>query len=244
MTVSGPTVIIPMLRSIQPTPKVSNILRWEGILIDPIGATATVLLFDLILAWDQGQGSSHVLTTFLLITVTGSLLGVAAGWAYGMLLRHHLVPEYLQNVTTLGLVCFVFSGANLIEHESGILAVTVMGIVIANFKNIDLRMMTHFKESLSMILISSLFILLAAKLNLQLMSDILWKGVVLCALIQFVIRPLAIFVSARGSSLKFGEKVLLSWITPKGIVAAAVASFFGSKLELRIHKCWWFILLW
>jgi CPA1 family monovalent cation:H+ antiporter len=231
MTVSGPTVIIPMLRSIQPTPKVSNILRWEGILIDPIGATATVLLFDLILAWDQGQGSSHVLTTFLLITVTGSLLGVAAGWAYGMLLRHHLVPEYLQNVTTLGLVCFVFSGANLIEHESGILAVTVMGIVIANFKNIDLRMMTHFKESLSMILISSLFILLAAKLNLQLMSDILWKGVVLCALIQFVIRPLAIFVSARGSSLKFGEKVLLSWITPKGIVAAAVASFFGWKLE-------------
>lgn len=231
MTVSGPTVIIPMLRSIQPTPKVSNILRWEGILIDPIGATATVLLYDLIVVWGQGEGTSHILTTFLMITAIGSLFGFIAGWAYGMLLRHHLVPEYLQNVTTLGLVCLVFSGANMIEHESGLLAVTVMGIVIANFKNIDLRMMTHFKESLSMILISSLFILLAAKLNLQLMSDILWKGLVLCGLIQFVIRPLTIFVSSIGSRLTFGEKALLSWITPKGIVAAAVASFFGWKLE-------------
>lgn len=231
MTVSGPTVIIPMLRSIQPTPKVSNILRWEGILIDPIGATATVLLFDLIVVWGQGEGTSHILTTFLMITAIGFVFGFVAGWCYGILLRHHLVPEYLQNVTTLGLVCLVFSGANMIEHESGLLAVTVMGIVIANFKNIDLRMMTHFKESLSMILISSLFILLAAKLNLQLMSDILWKGLLLCGLIQFVIRPLTIFVSSMGSNLTFGEKVLLSWITPKGIVAAAVASFFGWKLE-------------
>lgn len=231
MTVSGPTVIIPMLRSIRPTANVANILRWEGILIDPIGATATVLLFDLILSRIEESSGSHIITAFLLIIAIGCVFGGLLGWVYGWLLRHHLIPEYLQNISTLGLVCLLFTGSNAMVHESGILAVTVMGIVLANMKGVDLRMMIHFKESLSMILISSLFILLAAELDLKVLFSVFWQGLALFACIQFVIRPLAVFSSTIGSGLNFGEKILLSWITPKGIVAAAVASFFAWKLH-------------
>ena len=231
MTVSGPAVIAPMLRAIRPTPDVAKILRWEGIIIDPIGATLTVVVYEFILSYYAGQEVGHVAHTFFNIFGLGLFLGVGVGWGYGFFLRRHLIPEFLQNTTTLGLVFLVFTVANSIEHESGLLAVTVMGMVLANLKHVDLRMMVHFKESLSMILISSLFILLASRLDLEQFFELSWRGLILLMFIQFVVRPLSVKACTRGSSLKPGEIKLLSWIAPRGVVAAAVASLISLRLE-------------
>ena len=232
MTVSGPAVIAPMLRTVRPTPRVGRILKWEGILIDPIGATLTVLVYEFLLSYYSGdENLQSVFIVFVKIVAVGLFSGGFVGYIYGLLLRRHLVPEFLQNVTTLGLVFLVFTGSNMVAHESGLLAVTVMGMVLGNMKNVDLRLMLHFKETLSLLLISSLFILLASRLELQGFIDLGWGGVALLLIVQFVIRPLVVIICSRGSDLEFGEKVLLSWIAPRGVVAAAVASLIAMRLE-------------
>ena len=233
MTVSGPAVIAPMLRAIRPTPAVAKILRWEGILIDPVGATLTVLVYELMTAYYSGQELTSVSTTFFKICGYGLALGTATGWGYGTLLKRHLIPEFLQNTTSLGLVFLVFTVANSIEHESGLLAVTVMGMVLGNLKNIDLRMMVHFKESLSMILISTLFILLASRLDMDQFLKLGWRGLLLLVVIQFVIRPISVWACTRRSNLSLGEIKLLSWIAPRGVVAAAVASLVSLKMQAQ-----------
>lgn len=233
MTVSGPAVIAPMLRSIRPTPAVAKILRWEGILIDPIGATLTVIMYELMLAYYSGEEVTVVAYTFLHIFGIGILSGGLMGYIYGVLLRQHLIPEFMQNTTSLGLVFLIFTVANALEHESGLLAVTVMGMVLGNMKFVDLRMMLHFKESLSMLLISSLFILLASRLNLDEFYAVSWRGLILLVFLQFALRPAVIKICARNSELEPGEIKLLSWIAPRGVVAAAVASLLALRLEAK-----------
>ena len=233
MTVSGPAVIAPMLRAIRPTPAVARILRWEGILIDPVGATLTVLVYELILAHYSGHELSSVPLIFLRILVVGLALGFVTGWGYGYLLKRHLIPEFLQNTTSLGLVFLAFTVSNVVEKESGLLTVTVMGMVLGNLKSVDLRMMVHFKESLSMILISTLFILLASRLDIQQFLGLGWRGIVLLLWVQFAVRPLVVWLCTRQSSLTKGEIKLLSWIAPRGVVAASVASLISLKLQAQ-----------
>jgi NhaP-type Na+/H+ or K+/H+ antiporter len=238
MTVSGPAVITPMLRTIRPTPRVGRILKWEGILIDPIGATLTVLVYEFIQSYYGGHSDfGAVALVFLKICGIGILSGFTFGYGYGWLLKRHLIPEFIQNTTSLGLVFLVFAGSNAIEHESGLLSVTVMGLVLGNMRGVDLRMMLHFKESLSMLLISSLFILLASRLDLNAFLELGWRGALLLILIQFVIRPLTVWLCTLKADLNKGEKVLLSWITPRGVVAAAVSSLIALRLEeLGMHQ--------
>lgn len=232
MTVSGPAVITPMLRTIRPTPKVGRILKWEGILIDPVGATLTVLVYEMIQSYYAGNSDvGAVAVVFLKILVIGIVSGAGFGFGYGWLLKRYLIPEFIQNTTSLGLVFLVFAGSNAIEHEAGLLSVTVMGLVLGNMRGVDLRMMLHFKESLSMLLISSLFILLASRLDLGAFVELGWRGALLLILIQFVVRPIAVWLCTLKSDLKKGEKILLSWITPRGVVAAAVSSLIALRLE-------------
>lgn len=232
MTVSGPAVITPMLRTIRPTPRVGRILKWEGILIDPIGATLTVLVYEMIQSYYGGHSDfGAVVIVFLKICAIGIISGVVSGFGYGWLLKRHLIPEFIQNTTSLGLVFLVFAGSNAIEHEAGLLSVTVMGIVLGNMRGVDLRMMLHFKESLSMLLISSLFILLASRLDLDAFVALGWGGAFLLILIQFFVRPVTVWVCTLKTDLSKGEKILLSWITPRGVVAAAVSSLIALRLE-------------
>jgi len=237
MTVSGPAVITPMLRTIRPTPRVGRILKWEGILIDPIGATLTVLVYEFIQSYYGGHSDfGAVAMVFLKICAIGLASGVFFGFGYGWLLKRHLIPEFIQNTTSLGLVFLVFAGSNAIEHEAGLLSVTVMGIVLGNMRGVDLRMMLHFKESLSMLLISSLFILLASRLDLDAFVALGWGGALLLILIQFVVRPITVWLCTLKTDLTKGEKILLSWITPRGVVAAAVSSLIALRLEeLGMH---------
>ena len=232
VVVTGPTVIVPMLRAVRPTEHIANILRWEGIVIDPIGALMAVLVFDFILSTRQGhEGLGTILLEFGETIAAGLALGALFGYLTGLILRRHWLPEYLHNVVTLTLVFTLFAGSNAIREESGLLAVTVMGLWLANMKNVPIREILSFKESLSILLISGLFIILAARLDQAQFLGMGWGAVGVFLVIQFIARPVKVLLSTLGSSLNWRERALLGWIAPRGIVAAAVSALFSIKLE-------------
>lgn len=229
--VTGPTVIIPMLRTVRPNATISNILRWEGIVIDPIGALLAVLVFEFIISQQTGDALGHTFLVFGQTIATGLLLGAAAGYLLGVVLRNHWLPEYLRNMATLSLVFGVFAASNAIQHESGLLTVTVMGMWLANMRNVHVDDILDFKENLSVMLISGLFILLAARIEFAQFVELGWAALGVLFIMQFIARPLKILVSTWGSSLTLNERALLAWIAPRGIVAAAVSALFAMRLQ-------------
>ena len=228
-SVTGPTVIVPILRSVRPTRDLSNILRWEGILIDPLGALAAVILFQLV-ALGAERGSDLFLA--LRIFGVGIGLGAAAAYGFAAILRRHLLPDYLRNVAALSVVLVVFALSNLLAHESGLLAVTIMGVLLANLKDVPTEEILDFKESLTVLLTSVLFIILAARMPLAGFGLDWAPTLALLAFVLFVARPLSVFVSTVGSDLPWRERAVLSWIAPRGIVAAAVSALFALQLEV------------
>lgn len=231
MVVTGPTVIMPMLRAVRPRESVAQVLQWEGILIDPIGAILAVLVFQFIVAGGVQGGMAASGLTFGRILLIGVVFGIGAGHMLGLLLRKYWVPQYLQSVIALALVCGIFALSNLLEEESGLLSVTVMGLWLTNMKGVDLEDILNFKESLSLLLISVLFILLAARLDLAGFAALGWPALGVFAAIQFLARPLSVQACALGSNLTMPERHLLAWIAPRGIVAAAITAIFAIKLE-------------
>ncbi|MEZ5657351.1 MAG: cation:proton antiporter [Burkholderiaceae bacterium] len=226
-TVTGPTVVVPMLRAIRPTVAVSRTLRWEGIVIDPIGAMLAVLVFEFV----QSHEWFAALQVIAWLVVCGLAFGVVCAFVLGALLRHHLVPWYLRSVVALAFVFVAFAGANSLAHESGLLAVTVMGVMLANMRGINVDDILDFKESLTLLLVAVLFITLAARLDLTAYSAANWRLAVFLALVILVIRPLAVFMATAFSKLSLAEKLLVSWISPRGIVAAVVAALFALQLQ-------------
>lgn len=228
--VTGPTVISPILRNIPLKKDVAAVLKWEGILIDPIGALAAVLVFEFISVGGEGFTQTALLE-FAKILLFGFTFGFTFGHGLIAIVNKKLVPHYLLNVVSLSMVLLVFVLSDLLAHESGLLSVVVMGMVIGNSKIKSFEELLYFKESLSVLLISILFILLSANINIsQLLLVFNWKAAVLFALVVFVIRPLAVLVSTQNSTLLFNEKLFISWVGPRGIVAAGIASLFGTKL--------------
>lgn len=229
--VTGPTVIVPLLRTVRPTAAVANVLRWEGIVIDPVGATLAVLVYEFILAGSGGAALGSTVTAFARIVAVGLCIGIGAGYLYGVVLRRHWLPEYLHNVATLALVITVFTLCNHLHHESGLLAVTVLGMWLANMKDVHVEEILDFKESLSVLLISVLFIVLASRIDFADFARLGWPAVSVFLAIQFLARPLGVMLSALGSRLSWPERHLLSWIAPRGIVAAAISALFALRLE-------------
>ncbi|WP_152286692.1 cation:proton antiporter [Flavicella marina] len=229
--VTGPTVITPILRNIPLKKDVSAVLKWEGILIDPIGALVAVLVFEFI---NVGTGTTYTKTAFLefgKIVLFGSTFGFTFAHALSFAIRRKLIPHYLLNVFVLASVLGIFVLSDAFSHESGLLSVVVMGMVLGNSNLPYLDDILDFKESISVLLISILFILLAANVN---WSDLMliynWQTLTLLAIIVFIVRPLGVFLSSTQSTLKFNEKLFISWVGPRGIVAAGIASLFGLKL--------------
>jgi NhaP-type Na+/H+ or K+/H+ antiporter len=223
--VTGPTVIAPLLRNVRPTANIASILRWEGIVIDPIGASIAVLVYDLVVAGAAATWSD-TLITFVLIVLVGGGLGLAAGYVTYVALRRFWIPDYLRDIAILALVVSVFALANTLIHESGLTAVTVMGIFLANANPHKLHELLYFKEKLSVLLISTLFILLAATITVDDLQLLDWRAFALVGVVIFVLRPLGVFLSTLGSSLTRNERIFLAWIAPRGIVAASVTSVF------------------
>ncbi|WP_368207494.1 cation:proton antiporter [Aeromonas sp. R6-1] len=231
LVVTGPTVIAPMLNVIRPVREVDKILRWEGIVIDPIGALFAVLVFEAVRLGSQGDLVGHTLLALAKTVGVGSLIGVGAGWLTTLLIRKDWLPVSLHKFGVLALVLVTFTLSDWLSHESGLLAVTVFGIWLANQEGLDLEEVLAFKEDLAVILISSLFILLAARLDLAQLWQLGPMVLALLCVVQFVARPLCILVSTRGSDLPWRARALLAWIAPRGIVAAAVSASFAISMH-------------
>jgi NhaP-type Na+/H+ or K+/H+ antiporter len=231
--VTGPTVIGPILRNIPLKKDVSAVLKWEGILIDPIGALVAVLVFEFISVGQGYEYTKDALIEFAKIIIIGTSIGFTGAYALYYSIKFKIIPHYLLNVVALAGVLAVFVLSDLFAHESGLLAVVVMGMVLGNMKVNELKEILYFKESLSILLISLLFILLAANITIEDMMLLYhWKTILLFAIVVFVIRPLGVFLSTRKSGLHLNEKLFISWVGPRGIVAAGIASLFGLKLAM------------
>lgn len=231
IVVTGPTVITPILRHIPLKQDVSAVLRWEGILIDPIGALVAVLVFEFISVDVGGAFTKTAFIEFGKIVLFGSTFGFAFAHGLNFIMNKRLIPHYLLNVFALASVLGVFVLADEFAHESGLLAVVVMGMVLGNSNSPYLKELLYFKESLSILLVSILFILLAANIDMEDLRLVLnWNMVALFAVVVFVLRPIGVLWSTYKSTLKFNEKIFISWVGPRGIVAAGIASLFGLKL--------------
>jgi NhaP-type Na+/H+ or K+/H+ antiporter len=235
LVVTGPTVILPLLRHVRPTGHVGRILRWEGIANDPIGALFAVLVFEFIVA-GQSNVAQHFAVGVLGTIAFGGGAGVVAGGLLAKAMQRHWIPDYLLNALTMAAVVMVLALCNAVQQESGLFAVTIMGIALANQPWADVRPIVEFKENLRVFLISALFILLSARLSLRDLAAAATpqNGLYVLSLIV-VARPLSVWVSCLGSDLPPKQRLFLAWMAPRGIVAAAVASIFSLELERAGH---------
>ncbi len=230
MVVTGPTVIMPLLRQASLNRKTASYFKWEGIVNDPIGALLAVLVFQFFVFKGEGTGLGSVASGLAFALLSGGFLGGLGGWLTGKAFQASLVPEYLKSPVMLGLVLVVFTVSNSVQHEAGLLAVTVMGIVIGNMHLAGIQDMKRFKEYITVMLVAIVFILLTADLDIAVIMGVDWRGVALIVAILFLVRPAAIMLATFGAGMEFNDRLLLSWIAPRGIVAAATAGVMGPRL--------------
>ncbi|NBC18980.1 MAG: sodium:proton exchanger, partial [Bacteroidetes bacterium] len=237
LTVTGPTVVIPLLRHVRPSGRVGTIAKWEGITIDPVGAILSVLVLEAILLINGAQAESFLdaamhavqgLFSVFFISVGVSITGAAV---LILLLHRRLVPDYLQSSVALMVVVGTFALSNVLQEESGLLEVTLLGIIMANQKYVPVRRISEFKENLQVLLIGCLFIVLSARLELSVLDYFNGPAFLFLALLILLVRPLAVAASSLGTDLNWKEQAFMAWLAPRGIVAAAVASLFAFRLE-------------
>jgi NhaP-type Na+/H+ or K+/H+ antiporter len=233
MVVTGPTVIMPLLRQAKLSSRPAALLKWEGIINDPIGALAAVIAYEYFFV-AHGEGSGHVLTDwqlgFSLLIGSGFALawGVAIGWGLAVAFRKGWVPEYLKPPVLLGAVLICFEFPNLLQGEAGLISVTAMGVTMANAKMPSINQLRHFKENIAVLFVSGVFVLLTANLSPDTLALLDWRAAAFVLVMLFVVRPVSVFISTMGVGLKWQERVLVGWIAPRGIVAVAVSGLFAA----------------
>ena len=230
MVVTGPTVVIPLLRHIHPSKKMGSIAKWEGIIIDPIGAVLAVLVFEFIRNYNETEPFLEVVLALLITIVTGLVIAWISSKLLLLFTRKYWIPDYLHGVVFLAVALGTFGISNLIQEESGLLTVTVLGILLVNQKEVSIHHIIEFKEHLGVFLISSLFIVLGSNFDLAQIPEVGWQGLGFLAIMIIVVRPTSVFLSTIKSDLSLKERVFLSFLAPRGIVAAAVASVFALEL--------------
>jgi len=231
LVVTGPTVIAPLLRQIRPMGPVGPVLKWEGIVIDPIGALLAVLVFEVILIGEIPGATLHIVAAVLKTIIIGGGLGLAGAALFTLASVRRWIADYLENPVSLMLAIAVYSLANHFQHESGLLSVIVMGVALANQRWVNVEHLVEFKENVRVLLISSLFIVLAARMDLADLAQLAPRGALFVLVLILVGRPLSVWVSTIGSKLTNRERVFLAWMAPRGIVAAAVSSVFAIRLK-------------
>ncbi|MEW6272335.1 MAG: cation:proton antiporter [Thermodesulfobacteriota bacterium] len=230
LVVTGPTVIGPMLRHLRLRGKVGALLKWEGIIIDPIGATLAVLAFTVVQADAVGEGFGRAILELASTLVLGVAAGGVAAWILIVVLARFWVPDTLHNPVSLMLMIAAFTTANVLQEESGLLAVTVMGIVLANQTRVSIRHVVEFKESLTVLLVSGLFIVLGARLRPEALAEIGWASLAFVAVLIVIARPAGVLLSTWRSPLTWQERAFLCCMAPRGIVAASISSVFALSL--------------
>ncbi len=230
LVVTGPTVILPILRHVKPKGQINSILKWEGIVNDPIGALMAILVFEAVFATGVEEATLQVGFAILKSVLISSSIGLLGGYIIALFIKRDLIPDFLQNPASLTMVVLIFTASNLIQAESGLFAVTIMGVYLANQKKITIKHIIEFKENLRTLLISVLFIVLAARLNLSDIQQLNIESFVFVGALILVIRPAAVFLSSIWTKCSWKEQLFLSMMAPRGIVAAAVASVFSLEL--------------
>ncbi|MDH3718041.1 MAG: cation:proton antiporter, partial [Planctomycetota bacterium] len=234
LVVTGPTVVGPLLRHIRPTGRVGTIAKWEGIVIDPVGATLAVLALASVeaLGLRGAGGAVEAVVVGLIRTIFwGGLIGLAGALPIIFSLRRYWIPDHLQSPVLLMVVVGCFAVANFLQAESGLFAVTLMGVLIVNQKHFPIKHIIEFKENLRVLLISLLFIVLAARIQPEALRGLGWGSIGFVAVLILFIRPAAVMVSTVGTGLSWQERTFLCWMAPRGIVAAALASVFALALK-------------
>ena len=228
LVVSGPTVVLPLLRYVRVREPVHSILRWEGIFIDPVGAALAIVVLDAVVADEAAvSGAQRVLTT----AVSGTAAGVLGALVLVVLLSRHWVPDDLHNPFTLAVVVAAFAGANIVRPEAGLFATTVLGVILANQSRAPMGHIREFEEDLGQLILGGLFIVLGASIDLGDVAEHLPGAIALSVLLIVVARPAAVYLSTVGTSLRFAERAYLMCVSPRGIVAATVSALFALELE-------------
>ncbi|MEM6688918.1 MAG: sodium:proton antiporter [Planctomycetota bacterium] len=230
LTVTGPTVIGPLLRQVQPSRRVSATLKWEGIVIDPIGAILAVMVFELMLHQEQ-SGVDMVVVLLGKTLVVGLVLGLLGGWILSQAFKRFIIPDGLHGAAALSVGLLLFAVSDQLAHESGLITVTVLGMWITNQHGFDVEHIIEFKENLRTLLIGCLFVVLGSRVELSDVMAIGLPGIIFLLSLILIVRPIAAFVSLISSKLDFRERVFVASMAPRGIVAAAVSSVFALKLE-------------
>lgn len=231
LVVTGPTVVGPLLRFVRPAGTTGPILRAEGVLIDPIGATGALVAFEIVLADETDEAVLSLFGIVGLTLLAGIGFGLAAAFVLDQALQRFLIPDQLAVPVTFAFVVASFVAANEIQEEAGLLAVTVLGIYLARRDSSTIRQVLEFNESLRTLLISALFILLAARIEADALRDVFVPSLLFLAVLVFVARPLTVLVSTIRTSLTWRERAFLTTMAPRGIVAAAVSAIFALRLE-------------
>lgn len=228
LVLTGPTVVIPLVRHVRPRKPLGPILRWEGILIDPIGAVLALLVLEAL----TGHDSAGDITLGIAKTlIYGGGLGALAGWLLALALERFAIPDRLHVPVTFGTVGMSFALANTMQPEAGLLAVTVMGIVLGNRKKLDVDHVLEWHEPLVTMLLALLFVTIAARLELETLTSLGLLAVLFTVVLIVVVRPVAVALSTVGTSLKWGDRAFLMAMAPRGIVVAAVSSEFSLHLD-------------
>ncbi|MGI9607318.1 MAG: cation:proton antiporter [Acidimicrobiales bacterium] len=227
LVVSGPTVVIPLLHLARPREPGGSILRWEGIVIDPVGATLAIVVLDTTLTDADPRDAALQIGLTL---GAGALAGVVVAALAMAVLHFHLVPDHLLNPMMLVAAIAAFAAANQIAPEAGLMATTTLGLVLANQKRVPNQELTAFSEDVGYIILGTLFIVLGAMVDLDELGNVLPEALVLIAILVVIARPLAVWLSTIGSGLQRNDRLFLAWMAPRGIVAASVATVFSQTL--------------
>src|SRR5690625_3442907 len=229
--VTGPTVIMPLLRQSKLKPRPATILKWEGIIVDPLGVLLAVFAFEIITFFTSTTKNVTDLLFFFITAFFAVMIGWLVGHFIGWLFESGKVPEFLKSPVVFSFVIFIFTIPDEIVQGTGLLAVTALGLTLANIGISSLTDFRHFKENLSVLLISAIFIMLAASLQLETIVQIFQPNIIgYVVVMMFLVRPLSIAISTFRSGLSLQEIALLGWIAPRGIVALTVSSYFASIL--------------
>ncbi|WP_084174713.1 cation:proton antiporter [Afifella pfennigii] len=228
--VTGPTVIMPLLRQARLAQRPASLLRWEAIVNDPVGAMFAVFAFEAVLV----IRFQHELSDVAAAVAVAAVVAVGGAWLLGRLLivlfSRGLVPEYLKVPLILAAVLVAYAATDALLSEAGLVAVTVLGITLGNSRIASLDELKRFKETMTVLLVSGVFVILTATITTADIAALNWRVAAFIAALLFLVRPASVLIATIGSGLKLSERLLVGWIAPRGVVAIAVAGLFGAEL--------------
>lgn len=227
LVVTGPTVIAPILRTMRPTRRIASLLKWEGIVVDPIGAVLAVLVFQGVLSGRGGDAFPQLVGNLALTLLLAGVLGIGLGIGLEFIVRRHAIPDFLLGVSFVGTAVAALVISNTIQSESGLLTVTVLGIYLGNRPQLHLRFVEEFSEHLQVLFVGVLFIVLAGRIVPAEIIAVAPRALLFVAILVIVVRPVSIWLGLIGTRVTREERQLLAFMAPRGIVAAAVTSIFG-----------------